>query len=172
MTVESKKENTGSWRVLTVYFSHSGNTRKCAGLINEKVGGDLLELLPQNPYPEEYDAVVSQAKRELQSGHRPALKSEARDVAEYDVIFVGSPNWWNTVAPPVMTFLAGHDLTDKAIFPFITHEGTGLGRSARDIAELCPRATVLEGIAIRGGEVGKAGPALSEWLRKLGIAAA
>lgn len=172
MSNNSSKANIGAWKVLTVYFSHSGNTRECARQINERVGGDMLELVPVQPYPRDYDAVVAQAKRELHSGYHPALQTKIPDLTGYDVIFVGSPNWWNTVAPPVMTFLAGHDLTDKAIFPFITHEGTGLGRSATDIADLCPGATVLDGIAIRGGEVKRAGQKLSEWLQKLGIAEA
>lgn len=172
MSNNSNKTEIGSWKVLTVYFSHSGNTRECARQINERVGGDMLELVPRHPYPHDYDTVVAQAKRELRVGFRPELKTTSHDPGDYDIIFVGSPNWWNTVAPPVMTFLAGHDLTDKAIFPFITHEGTGLGRSATDIADLCPGATVLDGIAIRGGEVKRAGQKLSEWLQKLGIAEA
>ncbi|MBJ6749107.1 flavodoxin [Geomonas anaerohicana] len=172
MTRESSKTSFGGWKVLTVYFSHSGNTRECARQINQMVGGDLLELTPVQPYPQDYDTVVSQAKRELRARHRPELKTKGTDVNDYDVVFVGSPNWWNTVAPPVMTYLAGHDFSDKAIVPFITHEGTGLGQSARDIRDLCPGATVLEGIAIRGGEVNRAGQKLSAWLRKLGIAEA
>ncbi|MBJ6802299.1 flavodoxin [Geomonas propionica] len=172
MTSKSNKAGFGGWKVLTVYFSHSGNTRECARQINERVGGDLLELKTLQPYPKDYNTVVDQAKRELRAGHRPELKTKGHDAADYDVIFVGSPNWWNTVAPPVMTYLAGQDFSDKAIIPFITHEGTGLGQSARDISGLCPGATVLEGMAIRGGEVHKAGQKLSEWLRKLGVAEA
>ncbi|QWV93830.1 flavodoxin [Geomonas oryzisoli] len=172
MSNESNKASFEGWKVLTVYFSHSGNTRECARQINRMVGGDLLELIPAQPYPQDYDTVVNQAKRELRTGHRPELKTKGTGVANYDVVFVGSPNWWNTVAPPVMTYLAGHDFGDKAIVPFITHEGTGLGQSARDIRDLCPGATVLEGLAIRGGEVNRAGQKLSDWLRKLGIAEA
>jgi hypothetical protein len=97
------------------------------------------------------------------------LKARGPRLAEYDVIFVGSPNWWNTVAPPVLTFLQGEDLSGKAIFPFMTHEGTGLGRSVRDIAALSPDATVVEGLAIRGGEAGRAGMKIAQWLRKLGM---
>ncbi|MBU5612268.1 flavodoxin [Geomonas azotofigens] len=172
MSNESTKASSGAWKVLTVYFSHSGNTRECARQIQQRVGGDLLELTPVQPYPEDYNTVVDQAKRELRAGYRPGLKTKGHDVADYDVVFVGSPNWWNTVAPPVMTYLAGHDFSDKAIVPFITHEGTGLGQSAQDIRNLCPGATVLEGLAIRGGEVNRAGQKLSEWLRKLGLAEA
>lgn len=156
-------------RVLTVFYSHSGNTRALARLIQQQAGGDLLEILPVTPYPDDYDTVVNQAKRELQSGYKPPLQTIVDNIDAYDLILVGSPNWWNTVAPPVMTFLAAYDLSDKAIFPFITHEGTGLGRSASDIAKLSPGATVVEGLAVRGGRVNGAQREVAEWLRRLGI---
>lgn len=154
---------------MTVFYSHSGNTRALARLIQQQAGGDLLEILPVTPYPDDYDTVVNQAKRELQSGYKPPLQTIVDNIDAYDLILVGSPNWWNTVAPPVMTFLAAYDLSDKAIFPFITHEGTGLGRSASDIAKLSPGATVVEGLAVRGGRVNGAQREVAEWLRRLGI---
>lgn len=172
MRNKSNNADIGNWKVLTVYFSHSGNTRECANEIHEQMGGDIVEIIPVDPYPLNYNAVVEQAKKELKSGYRPALKTSVASVESYDVIFVGSPNWWNTVAPPVMTFLAEHDLADKAIFPFMTHEGTGLGRSVMDIAALCPGATVLDGFAVRGTEASRAGNKVSDWLRKLGMQAA
>jgi flavodoxin len=169
MSSESNKANTGNWKVLTVYFSHSGNTRECANLIHQRVGGDILEIIPVQPYPTDYDAVVEQAKQELKSGFKPVLRTEVKDIEAYDVIFVGSPNWWNTVAPPVRTFLTEHDLASKAAVPFITHAGTGLGRSAKDIAELCSDSKVLEGLAVWGTEVKTAQTRVLEWLQKLGM---
>jgi flavodoxin len=71
----------------------------------------------------------------------------------YDVIFIGYPNWWGTMPMAVFTFLAEYDLAGKTIVPFCTHEGSRMGRSAKDIAAACPGATVLEGVAIRGSEV-------------------
>ena len=159
-----------NWKVLTVFYSHSGNTRACADQIHEMVGGDIMEIIPVEPYPQDYEAVVKQAKQELKSGYKPALRTRVENIASYDVIFVGSPNWWNTVAPPVMTFLSEHDLSGKAIFPFITHEGTGLGRSAADIALLCPGATVLKGLAVRGGRVNDAQQEVTAWLHRSDIA--
>ena len=170
MSTARKVANSKSWKVLTVYYSHSGNTRALAGLIRQQAGGDLLEIIPVEPYPEDYDAVVAQAKKELSSGYRPALSTKVDNIKDYDVILVGSPNWWNTVAPPVMTFLSEHDLSEKAVFPFITHEGTGLGQSAKDIARLCPDATVVNGLAVRGGKVTSAQREVTEWLRSSGIA--
>jgi flavodoxin len=170
MKNEANTAPGGSWNVLTVYYSHSGNTRTLAGLIHQEAGGDLVEIIPETPYPSDYDTVVNQAKRELASGFRPPLKTTVEDIGDYDVILVGSPNWWNTVAPPVMTFLSRYDLSEKAIFPFITHEGTGLGRSAADIAKLCPDATVLNGLAVRGGKVKAAQREVAQWLRRNEIA--
>jgi flavodoxin len=158
-----------NWNALTVFYSRSGKTRALARLIQQQAGGDLVEILPVTPYPEDYDKVVNQAKRELQAGYKPPLKTIVENIDAYDVILVGSPNWWNTVAPPVMAFLAAYDLSDKAILPFITHEGTGLGRSASDIARLCPGATVLDGLAVQGGRANGAQREAAEWLRRLGI---
>ena len=159
----------GTWKALTVFYSHSGNTRECAHQIHQEVGGDIVEVIPLEPYPTDYNAVVEQAKQELKTGYRPALRTRIDNIQSYDVIFIGSPNWWNTVAPPVMTFLSTYDLSGKAAVPFITHEGTGLGQSARDIASLCPASTVLEGLAVRGRDVKTAHPRIAAWLRKLGM---
>lgn len=83
---------------LILYYSHSGNTRRLAELIALETGGALLEILPKTAYPQDYTTVVNQARRELQTGFRPALKTEAPDLAGYDLLFIGTPNWWSS--PP------------------------------------------------------------------------
>ncbi len=98
-----------SGKVLVAYFSHSGNTREVARQISEATGGDLFEIVPATPYPTEYRAVVDQGKKEIEAGVRPALKNPVGDLSQYDVIFVGSPCWWATIAPPVATFLTSFD---------------------------------------------------------------
>ena len=100
-------------KVLVAYFSHSGNTRAVAERIAAATGADLFEIVPQKPYPAEYRAVVDQARREIGADYRPALKTDLPDAGRYDVIYIGSPCWWSTVAPPVATFLAAHDFTGK-----------------------------------------------------------
>ncbi len=156
-------------KVLVTYFSHSGNTREIANRIHSVVGGDIFEIQAVQPYPTEYNAVVEQAKKELQSGYRPRLKTEVRDIESYSVIFVGYPNWWSTIPMPVVTFLSEHDFSGKTIAPFCTHEGSRLGRSVGDIAKLCPGSTVLEGLAVRGSDVRNAQNELSGWLKRISI---
>ncbi len=127
-------------------FPHSGNTRAVAERIAAATGADLFEIVPQKPYPAEYRAVVDQARREIAADYRPALKTDLPDAGRYDVIYIGSPCWWSTVAPPVATFLAAHDFTGKTLIPFMTHEGSRMGRSEADIRRLCPGATVRSGV--------------------------
>ena len=104
-----------SGKVLVAYFSHSGNTREVARQISEATGGDLFEIVPATPYPTEYRAVVDQGKKEIEAGVRPALKNPVGDLSQYDVIFVGSPCWWATIAPPVATFLTSYAPTASGI---------------------------------------------------------
>lgn len=154
-----------SGKVLVAYFSHSGNTRAMARQIAEATGGDLFEIVPAAAYPAEYGAVVDQAKKEIGGGVRPALKGRLPDVGAYDVIFVGSPCWWSTVAPPVATFLADCDWAGKTVVPFMTHEGSGMGHSEADIRRLCPRSTVPDGLAVRGSAVRNSKNEVGRWVR-------
>lgn len=157
--------------ILIVYYSRTGNTATVAKYIQASVGGDLVALETVQPYPEAYRATTEQAKRELQSGYLPPLKTQISNIEAYTRIFVGSPNWWSTIAPPVMTFLSSYDMAGKILMPFMTHGGSGLARSVADIKKLCPKATVTEGLAIRGEKVVTAKPEVSKWLSSLGMAA-
>ena len=159
----------GGSRMLTVYYSRTGNTRDMAGRIHRLAGGDIVELETVSPYPAEYRATTEQAKKELQANFYPPLKVTVEDISAYDVIFVGSPSWWGTFASPVRGFLAQHNFSGKKLAPFITHEGSGMGRSVADMQSLCPGATILEGLAVRGGSVGAAQSEIVQWLNRIGV---
>lgn len=159
----------GRERVLIIYYSRSGNTRELAKQIHEIVNGDMVELETVKPYPDEYNAVTKQAKEELNSGYKPPLRTKVNNIGAYDVIFVGSPNWWSTIASPVRTFLSEYDLSGKTIAPFITHAGSRLGRSAADISMLCPKSTILDGLAIWGKDVKTAQNEVSAWVHGHGV---
>ncbi len=155
--------------ILIAYFSHSGNTRIIANQIHEGIGGDIFEIMTIDRYPSGYDEVVKQARKELDGGYRPELKTKVENMESYDVVFIGYPNWWGTVPRPIVAFLSEYDFSGKTVVPFCTHGGSGLGKSVMDIAELCPQSTILDGLAIRGGEVKNAQHKVSEWLRELGM---
>jgi flavodoxin len=164
--MESKN---GRNKVLTAYFSHSGNTRAIAEMINGSAGGDIFEIKAVKAYPEDYDAVVDEAKQELKSGVKPELRAKVADMAGYDTIFIGYPVWWYTFPAPVKTFLSEYDLSGKKVIPFCTHEGSGLGKSPVHISKLCPDAVMLDGLEIRGTAAAGAQNKVTDWLRKIKI---
>jgi flavodoxin len=155
---------------LIAFFSHSGNTEVIANTIKENAGGDLFQIKTIESYPTNYNAVVDKARQEQDAGCRPELAIKVTDMDSYDVIYIGYPNWWSTIPMAIFTFFESYDFWGKTIIPFCTHEGSGMGRSARDIKKLCPNSNVLEGLAIRGSSVNRAGKDVAAWLRKLGIA--
>ncbi|MCX7720860.1 MAG: NAD(P)H-dependent oxidoreductase [Dictyoglomus thermophilum] len=155
--------------ILIIYYSWSGNTRKIAHIIQKEVGGDIVEIIPENPYPSSYNATVEQAKKEIKMDYKPPIKTKIEDIEKYDIIFVGTPNWWSTIAPPVVTFLTQHNLSGKTIIPFITHGGGGQGRVVSDIKRLCPESKVLEPLSIYEGGSTDLREKILEWLKNLPI---
>ncbi len=158
-----------SRHILIAYYTRTGNTRRIAQYIQDTVGGELFEIQPATPYPRSYNAVVEQAGKEIKADYRPALKAMPSDIKPFGIVFVGSPNWWSTIAPPVATFLAGHDLSAKTVVPFCTHGGGGQGRVAGDVAKLCPQSTILKLFEAYGNGGANAQAAVGRWLREIGI---
>ncbi|MHB8070387.1 MAG: flavodoxin [Candidatus Cryosericum sp.] len=147
-----------------------GNTEVAAKMIQEITGGDLFRIEAVNAYPEDYTNATEVAQQELQANARPKLTDHVENMASYDVIFLGYPDWWGTMPMAVWSFLEEYDFSGKTIIPFCTHEGSGLGHSEKDLAKLCPEANLLRGLAIKGSRVGSAQKDVSEWLRGLGLA--
>lgn len=169
-TSAKAQANKQQKKALVVYYSlHNGNTRIVAEKIQKQVGADLFRIETVQAYPAAYNDVTAQAKKELESNYRPPLKKQVKNIQHYETIYLGSPNWWNTVAPAVMTFLESHNLEGKTIVPFITHEGSRLGSSLDDIRKLAPKATVRNGLPVRGSAVNDADADIKKWLQNLGL---
>jgi len=146
-----------------------GNTEVVAKMIQEPVGGDIFEIDTIQPYPKDYTETTEVAQKELRSNARPELTAHVNNMADYDMIFLGYPNWWGTMPMAVFTFLESCDFAGKTIVPFCTHEGSGIGHSESDIAKICPNATLLKGLAIKGSRVNAAESEISGWLNRAGI---
>ena len=117
----------------------------------------------------EYRDTTDLAKEEQNNGERPALSSHVENMSQYDVVFLGYPNWWGTLPQAVMTFLEEYDFNGKTIAPFCSHGGSRLGRGPQDIAALCPGAELLDGLAVSGSAVSGAQADVQEWLDGLNL---
>lgn len=142
-----------------------GNTEVVAKKIQAITGGDLFEIDTVKNYPEDYTETTHVAAAEKRANARPELTAAVENMAGYDTIYLGYPNWWNTFPMAVFTFLESYDFAGKTIIPFCTHEGSGIGNSERDIKKLCPDAKVLAGLAIRGSNVSRADNEIKNWIK-------
>ena len=109
-------------RALVAYVTRSGNTRVIAGALSRQFNSRLFEIRTAEPYPEDYEAHVAQARAERDARATPELAEQMDDLARYDTVFLGSPVWGGAMPAPLRSFLTRHDLTGKIIAPFITHD--------------------------------------------------
>ena len=148
----------GQGRVAVVYFSWSpdGNTRFAAQTIAKKLGAALFEIKAEKPYSSDYRTCTQEAKPECQSKTLRAIQPiQGLDLEKYDAVFVGTPNWWGTMAPPVRTWVTNNKaaLKGKVVCLFQTNGGGGMQRVGSDFAELLPESKVLPAGAFSGSRI-------------------
>lgn len=171
-----------STKVLIVYLSRTSNTKTIAEIIHNNIGGKLVALELEKPYPGNYGATVQQVVQENETGYLPPLKTKVDSIEKYKVVFVGFPTWGMELPPPMKSFLHQYNLSGKTVVPFNTNDGYGIGSSFETVKELCPNSTVLEGFSTKGGVERDGLPLLSkeekrkeaetkvkEWLQKIKV---
>ena len=144
-------------KVAVVYFSWGGNTRFAAETIAKKAGAATFAIKAEKPYNSDFNKCCDEAKPECRAKTlRPIKPIEGLDLAKYDVVFVGSPNWWGTIAPPVRTWLTQNSaaLKGKSVCLFQTHGGGGMQDLGRDFAAVVgDHAKILPPKAFAGSSV-------------------
>ena len=180
-TNQRKEQNMKEKKILVAFFSRAGenyavghiekgNTHIIAEMIAAETDGDLFHIEPVTSYPDDYTECTEVAKRELNVKARPAIKGDIK-VEDYDIIFIGYPNWWGDMPMPVYTFIEKHSWQGKTVIPFCTHEGSGLSGTENKLKAACKGATVLKGLAVRGATAqnaqAQAKESVNNWLGKL-----
>ena len=136
---------------LIVFLSRTRNTKALAEIIHDQVGGTVVELELETPYPENYRAIVAQVARENETGFLPPLKTRIENMDRFEVVLIGFPTWGMQLPPPMKSFLHQYDLSGKTVIPFNTNAGYGVGSSFETIEQLCPNSRILPGFSTRGG---------------------
>lgn len=149
---DSSDHNLDGKNVLIVYLSRTKNTKAIAEIIQNQVGGKLVALELQKPYPENYQAIVDQVAKENAEGYLPPLKTKIDSLEKFDVIFIGFPTWGMQLPPPMKSFLSQHNLKGKTLIPFNTNAGYGIGSTFQTVKDLAPSGNILEGFSIQGGK--------------------
>lgn len=154
----------GKGTCLIAYFSWGGNTRGIAEEIARQTGADLFEITMVHPYSDRYSTVLDEAQRDQSVQARPALASHVANMAQYDTILLGYPNWWASIPMPVASFLEEYDFSGKTIVPFCSHGGGRFGQSLTAIAKLAPDAAMGEALSVHYSGGSSLSADVSAWL--------
>lgn len=155
---------------LIVYFSWSGNTESVAKEIQTQTGADIFEITPTESYTNDYNTLLDIAQEEQASDVRPEIAETVENFEQYDVVYLGYPNWWGDMPMILYSFLDEYDFAGKTIAPFVTSGGSGFSGTISSIESLEPDAVVVEGLALDSSESANAGEAVTEWLSAVGTA--
>ena len=170
-----------SGKALVVYFSVpetsrlvadgklQGNTEYVATVISEATDGDLFEIKTVHTYPGTHKELIDAAKKESDEDARPALATHIKNLDEYDVVFVGFPNWWYDMPQPLYTFFDEYDFSGKTVVPFCTHGGSRFSDAIKTIREMEQGTTVLDGYAIARDRVAGSQDGILNWIEKMGM---
>lgn len=145
-----------------------GNMQYMAMTIQEAIGGELFRIETKEKYPLEHETLVNQAKEEQNEEVRPELATHIENVEQYDMIFLGYPNWWGDMPQPLYTFLEEYDFSGKTIIPFNSHGGSGFSNTIEEIKKLQPNATVRDdGLSISRNDVADSEQEITDWAKGL-----
>lgn len=176
----SNAQSMSSKKILIVYLSRTNNTKAIAEIIHKNVGGNLVSLELEKPYPANYRATVQQVVKENETGYLPPLKTKIDSIEKYDIVFLGFPTWDMQMPPPMKSFLHQYNLSGRTVIPFNTNAGYGVSSSFQTVKELCPNSKILEGFEMKGGaerdgqylvikgeKAKEAETKVTKWLRKI-----
>lgn len=167
----ANRTDTDATTSATPTIDGEGATGWMANVIQEKTGADIVKIIPAEDYPLSYDDVADAAKKEADNEVHPAIQPLDVDPTAYKTVFIGYPMWWYRMPMVLETFFDTYDFSGVTIVPFNTHEGSRDGGTYDMIRDREPNATVLDGIAIRGGNAGEdsAKDDIEEWLDGLDL---
>lgn len=147
-----------------------GNVEAMAQMIESVTGGDLFSIQTTQKYPVNYDELIDLGGEEKSQNVRPELATHVDNIAQYDVLFLGYPNWWYDMPMAMYSFLEEYDFSGKTIIPFAASAGAGFSGTISTIQKMQPNATVVEeGLHIRMGDVAEGREQIEKWISSLGI---
>lgn len=143
-----------------------GNMQYMAMTIQEAIGGELFRIETTEEYSLEHETLVNQAKEEQNEDARPELATHIENVEQYNIIFLGYPNWWGDMPQPLYTFLEEYDFSGKTIIPFNSYGGSGFSNTIEEIKKLQPNATVKDdGLSISRNDVADSEQEITDWAK-------
>ncbi len=176
---QTSKNQNNMGKSIVIFFSHAGdnysvgnvkvgNTKIVADYISEIASAKQFEIVTHKYDGMAYTPLTRLAQEEAGKGELPPYEGKAPDLSQYDTVFIGGPVWWGTYPQVMFTLFKDINLDGKTVYPFTTHEGSGLANCVSDVKKAFPKAKVQQGFAIYGHEVRTGKAKVEKWLKGLG----
>jgi flavodoxin len=129
-------------KTLIVYYSRTGVTKKVAEILKARFVNlahdcDLEEITDTKNRQGPIGYMLS--GREAMKKITPVIKPLTKNVADYDLVIVGTPVWAFNMSSPIRTFLTEQkDKIKKAAF-FVTMGGSGHDKTFKFMSEIINR---------------------------------
>jgi len=145
----------------------AGNTQTVAYYIEQQIGGDIFEIIPERNYPVSHSDCSAIAQQEVKDNARPALASHVENMKKYSIVFVGFPIWVYREPMAVLTFLEEYDFKGKTVIPFCTSMAVGIEQSMDDFRNTIPDANIKQGLRLGYTLSGDWKVEIDNWLNEL-----
>ena len=176
---QTTKNQNNMGKTIVIFFSHAGdnysvgnievgNTKIVADYITELTGAAQYEIVTHKYDGMAYNPLIQLAKEEANKGELPPYEGSAPDLSGYDTVFIGGPVWWGTYPQVMFTLFKDINLDGKTVYPFTTHEGSGLANCVSDVKKAFPKANVQKGFSIYGHEVRTEKSKVEKWIKSIG----
>lgn len=176
---QTTKNQNNMGKSIVIFFSHAGdnysvgnvkvgNTKIVADYISEIAGAEQFEIVTHKYDGMAYTPLTRLAQEEANKGELPPYEGSAPDLSGYDTVFIGGPVWWGTYPQVMFTLFKDINLDGKTVYPFTTHEGSGLASCVSDVKKAFPKANVKNGFSIYGHEVRTEKTKVEKWLKGIG----
>lgn len=116
-------EKSSKNKKLVIYYSFEGNTKLIAETIANDIQADLLELKPQKELNSKGFMKYLWGGSQVMMKKKPDLHPLDKNPQDYDIIFIGTPVWAWTFAPPLKTFFSTVRFNDKKVALFSCNGG-------------------------------------------------
>ena len=164
-----KKAEPAKPKALVIYYSQSNTTRTVAQEIQKQLNCDIAEIECVEPYTGDFGQTIQRWQKEQQEGTLPEVKPLAKNISDYDVIFLGYPIWGGSYAPPVASLLKTTDFGGKKLVPFCTFGSGGLNTSVAALQQNAQNAQIQDGYGIRQARIANAPAEVEQFLIKGGF---
>lgn len=144
--MDSRQSNP---KILVAYFSATGTTARAAEKVGQVTGGELHAIIPVQPYTDadlDWHDEQSRCSLEMKDAKaRPKIRDKKENIADYDIILIGYPIWWDLAPRIINTFIESHDLKGKIVIPFATSGSSSITNSAVMLKKTYPGLNWKEG---------------------------